>query len=227
MNDCFCKRSGQIPHAASRVMSATMGSRRVVVVVRAARERRAVSWTGGAGWRAAPSTLLSLALGSGRESFAARCSHGRQSDCQAQRAPPTRASSRGTLAHPPARPPSCCERADCAGLAIILRSTSARCCATATATAGTFLLAARSCGAPRRTWQAAGVLGDAGTPTAAKAASASEPASRTAQAQAQAQAQAPGAAQFADAAVPDLQVQPSRGLPAGPRLAASPHPVRP
>lgn len=72
MNDCFCKRSGQIPHAASRVMSATMGSRRVVVVVRAARERRAVSWTGGAGWRAAPSTLLSLALASGRESFAAR-----------------------------------------------------------------------------------------------------------------------------------------------------------
>jgi hypothetical protein len=40
------------------------------VVVRAARERRVVSWTGCAGWRAAPSTLLSLA--SGRESFAAR-----------------------------------------------------------------------------------------------------------------------------------------------------------
>ena len=86
--------------------------------------------------------------GPGKRTGVFRCSHGRQSDCQAQRAPPTRASSRGTLAHPPARPPSCCERADCAGLAIILRSTSARCCATATATAGTFLLAARSCGAP-------------------------------------------------------------------------------
>lgn len=151
-------------------------------MVRAARERRlrVVSWTGCAGWRAARSTLLSL--GSGRE----YSPHGRQSDCQAQQAPPTRASSRGTMAHPPARPPSCCERADCAGLAIILRLRAAGCCATS----GTVV----ACMRPPPSWppQPAVLEGAPGrragrrrnacnAAPVAKAASASEPASRTAE----------------------------------------------
>lgn len=111
MNDC--KRSGQIPHAASTVVSATMGSRRVGVVVRAARERQVGSWAGSAGFGGRRGRRFCRWEADG----SIRCT---DANLTVKPSAPhsTRASSRGTVAHTPARPPSCCELNDCGGLAI-------------------------------------------------------------------------------------------------------------